>query len=147
MAGCKECGSEKFIKNGRVRGQQRYRCKECGLNFIEGDKRQKRETVVKKALCVLLYSLSKASFNMLGKLLGHSPSIIYRWVKEAMDQTEEPKISGEIKEISFDEIWHFLGPKKTNFGSSKRLIVAQGKLLHGLQVLVILKPSKDYTTK
>ncbi|WP_156918981.1 hypothetical protein [Holospora obtusa] len=38
----------------------------------------KRETAVKKALCVNLYSLAKAFFNMMGKILGHSPFIIYR---------------------------------------------------------------------
>jgi hypothetical protein len=82
--------------------------KGCGLNFIEGDRRLKPETDVKKALCVLLYSLGKASFSMLGKILGHSPSIIYRWVTEAMDATPEPNISWDIQEIEFDEMWHFL---------------------------------------
>ena len=32
---CKGCGSEAHIKNGFMRGKQRYRCKACGLNFTD----------------------------------------------------------------------------------------------------------------
>jgi transposase-like protein len=71
-------------------------CKACGLNFVEGDRRQKPETAIKKALCVLLYSLGKASFKGLAKILSHSPSIIYRWIKEAVEQTPEPQIASDI---------------------------------------------------
>ena len=70
---------------------------------------------------------------MLGKILGHSPSIIYRWIKKAMETTPEPQISSNIQEIEFDEMWHFLKKKTKNFGSSKRWIVLQGELLPGLQ--------------
>jgi len=35
---CKRCGSDHYIMNGRVRSQQRYKCKSCGCNFIFGDK-------------------------------------------------------------------------------------------------------------
>jgi len=108
---CKNCKSETNVKNGIVRGEQRYRCKGCGLNFIEGDKRKRQTTAVKKALSVLLYSLGKTSFSMLGRILGHSPSLIYRWIVEAMEAKPEPVIDGEIKEIEFDEMWHFIQKK------------------------------------
>lgn len=147
MVVCKKCGCEKCVKNGFVRGQQRYRCKECECNFIEGDRRAKASTNVKKALCVLLYALSKASFNMMGKLLGHSPSLIYRWIRQAMDKTEEPLIEPNIEEIAFDEMWHFLESKKRNYGSLKPWTVARGELLPGLQVIVMLQPFKDSTIK
>jgi transposase-like protein len=39
MAGRKNCESEKVAKNGIVRGKQRYKGKECGYNFAEGDGR------------------------------------------------------------------------------------------------------------
>lgn len=76
MVYCKQCESEDIVRNGKARGVQRYKCKVCGLNFVEGDRRQNPQTAIKKALCVLLYSLGKASFSMLGKILGHAPSII-----------------------------------------------------------------------
>jgi hypothetical protein len=60
---------------------------------------------------------------------------------------EEPSIDGEIKEIEFDGMLAFYRVKKQNFGSSKPLIVAAGKLLHGFSAVVIAQRSDDYTTK
>lgn len=68
MAVCKNCGSSHSIKNGFVRKKQRYLCKECGLNFVEGDGRTNDAIAAKKAMLVLLYSMGKISFNMLGKI-------------------------------------------------------------------------------
>ncbi len=70
--------------------------------------------------------MGKASFNRLGKLFGHSRSFIYRWIVEAMDRTAEPAIEGKIKEMEFDEMWHFVGSKKTKNGSSRHWIVVHG---------------------
>ncbi len=147
MPKCKNCGCEKIIKNGKVRGKQRYRCKECGYNFVEGDKRTDAKIAAKKAMCVLFYSLGKASFNMLAKIFDTWPSLVYRWIKEAGAKLPEPEISGEITQMEFDEMWHFVGNKKRNFGSSKPLIVAHGELWPGCLAVVILGPSNASTTK
>jgi transposase-like protein len=37
MPECKNCHSSHTIKRVKVRGKQRYKCKDCGLNFVEGD--------------------------------------------------------------------------------------------------------------
>lgn len=147
MLTCKKCCSTQIVKNGFVRGLQRYRCNVCTLNFVQGDGRTNSKIAAKKALVVLLYALGKASFNMLGRLLGHSPSLIYRWVREAINATEEPLISGSIREMEFDEMWHFIHSKKTKSGSLKPWIVAQGELLPGLQAIVMLQPLSDSMTK
>ena len=147
MLTCKNCHSNEIVRNGFVRGKQRYRCKSCSVNFVQGDGRTNSRIAGKKALVVLLYALGKASFNMLGRLLGHSPSLIYRWVREAMDATEEPSISGSIREMEFDEMWHFIKSKKTKNGSLKPWIVAQGELLPGLQAIVMLQPLNASTKK
>ena len=83
MATCKHCGFGESVKHGRVRGKQRYRCKHCGLHFVEGDGRVKESLVAKKAMAVVLYSLAKASFGMLGNVFGVSRALAYRWIKEA----------------------------------------------------------------
>lgn len=143
MPVCKNCGSQQLVKNGFVRQKQRYRCKECGLNFVEGDGRTSDAIAAKKAMLILLYSMGKISFNMLGKLFNMWPSQVYRWiVKEGKSLPEQP-ISGEIKEIEFDEMWHFIERKKTSFGSSRPLIAAQGKLWPGCSAIVILQLSDD----
>jgi hypothetical protein len=83
---------------------------------------------------------------MLGKRFGRNRLLIYWWIREAGLLTEEPAIDGEIKEIEFDEMWHFINSKKESFGSSKPLTAA-GKLSHGFSAVVIAQRSDDGTTK
>ena len=147
MPKCKNCGSEHVVKNGKVRGKQRFRCKECGFNFVEGDARTNEKIAAKKAMLVLLYSLGKASFNLLARLFDTWPSQIYRWVLQEGLSLPEQEVSGAIKEMEFDEMWHFIKTKKTSFGSSKPLIVAQGEPWPGCSAIVILRPSDGYMTK
>lgn len=147
MVCCKKCQSDDIVKNGFVRKKARFRCKVCGYNFVVGDARPKRDAAVKRALAVILYALGKASFGFLAKLFGVSRTTTYKWIKKEAALTEEPTLSADIKEMEFDEMWHFLGSKKTKNGSSKPWIVAQGELLPGLQGVVMLQPSSDFTTK
>jgi transposase-like protein len=147
MPRCKNCKSERVVKSGKVRGKQRYKCKDCGYNFVEGDERTNEKIVALKALCVLIYSLAKGSYNMMGKLFGRNRSLIHRWIREAGINAEEPAIEGEIAEIEFDEMWHFIQSKKRSFGSSKPLTVAAGRLSPGFSVVVIVQHSSGSTTR
>ena len=147
MPECKNCKSERSIKSGKVRGKQRYKCKECGYYFVIGDERTNEKIAAMKALCVLLYSLGKGSYGMMGKLFGRNRSLIYRWIREAGLNAEEPAIDGEITQIEFDEMWHFIQSKKRSFGSSKPLIVAAGELSPGFSVVVIAQHSGGSTTR
>ena len=145
---CKKCESELIVKNGKVRGKQRFLCKKCGYNFIEIDMRKRPQDAAKRALAVILYSMSKASFNFLGKkLFKVSPTTIMNWIKKEAETIEIPASSGDIKEMELDEMWHFIGSKKLKNGSLKPLIVAHGKLWPGLQAIVILQHSRCCTTK
>ena len=147
MCECKNCKSVRTIKSGKVRGKQRYKCKECGYNFVIGDERTNEKIAALKALCVVFYSLGKGSYNMLGKIFNRDRSLIYRWIREAGLNTEEPAVDGEISEIEFDEMWHFIQSKKLNFGSSKPLTVAVGELSPGFSAVVIVGRSADSITK
>ena len=70
---CKRCGSGEHVKNGFMRGKQRYRCKACGLNFTDTPPRGMPLRL--KLLAVLLY-VSGLSMNRTAKLLGVStPSV------------------------------------------------------------------------
>ena len=147
MITCKNCQTTNTVKNGFVRGKQRYKCYACGYNFVLGDARHPHTTEVKKALSILLYSLGKASFGFIAKLFGVSRTTAYYWIRDAASQIEEPTIAGDIQEIEFDEMWHFIQSKKERFGLSKRWIVAQGELLPGYLVVVMLQPFNGSMTK
>jgi transposase len=55
---CKKCGSSHCVKNGYIRGNQRYKCKNCGCNFKLGDSRGKIKPET-KALGMLMYGSGK----------------------------------------------------------------------------------------
>ena len=144
---CKVCGSTDSIKNGWVRGVQRYRCKGCGLNYVLGDRRTPPHRTAQRALAVILYALGKASFGFLGKLFGVSRTTAYHWIRAEAERRGEPEVPGHIQEMEFDEMWHFIGSKKTNAGSSRRWIVAHGAVSPGWSVVVMLTPSNGSMPK
>ncbi|GHT24507.1 hypothetical protein FACS189419_09480 [Planctomycetales bacterium] len=51
---------------------------DCGRYFVVGDERTNDKIIGTKALCVVLYSLAKASYGMLGKVFDRDRSLIYR---------------------------------------------------------------------
>ena len=147
MQRCKKCGSENAIKSGWVGGRQRYCCKDCGCNFREGDARTHEKVAVKKALCLLLHAMARASFRTMGKILGVDHSLVYRWIRAFGENLPEPEVSGEIREMEFDEIWHFIVSKKSSAGSSRPWIVARGEPWPGCSMIVMLEASGGSTTK
>src|SRR3712207_6790259 len=76
---CKRWGSQEQVKNGLMRGQQRYLCKGCGLNFTDTPPRGK--PLALKAAAVLLY-VSGLSMNRTAKLLGLSTPTIQAWLEQ-----------------------------------------------------------------
>ena len=147
MIPCKNCQQTNTIKNGFVRGKQRYKCHACHYIFVVGDERHKQTTELKKALSVILYSLGRSSFGFLAKLFDVSRTTTYYWMRDIAATTNEPVVASDIHEIDFDEMWHFIQPKKRSSRSSKPWIIAQGELLPGYSVVVMLQPSNDYMTR
>jgi transposase-like protein len=41
MINCKNCGSEKIVKRGLLKGKQRYLCRGCNKSFCFGDERRR----------------------------------------------------------------------------------------------------------
>src|SRR5262245_8748534 len=102
-----------------------------GYNFVLGDERHSHATEVKKALCMILYSLGKVSFGFLTKRLGVSRTTTYFWIRHAAASMDEPTIAPDIQEIEFDEMWHVMQSNKEKSGLLKPWIVVQGEPLPG----------------
>jgi transposase len=144
---CKKCSSENIVKSGVVGGRQRFRCKECGCNFRLGDNRTDEKIEAKKALCILWYAMGKGSYRMIGRILGLDHSLVYRWIRDFGSGLPEPKVPNDVKEVEFDEVWHFVGLKKTSFGFLKQLITVHEKQLPGSLADAILPRLDDSTIK
>ena len=147
MTECKNCKSENTTKNGIVRKKQRYKCKECGYNFVIGHAHHSLQKQAKKALVTMLYSLGKGSHRGLGKIFGVSNGTIGNWIAEAARGLPEERVSEEISEMEFDEMWHYIGKKNENYGSSRQLTAEQVEWLRGYWVNATGRLSSGSTTK
>src|SRR6195952_527210 len=122
---CKRCGSEEQVKNGFMRGKQRYLCKGCGLNFTDTPPRGMPLRV--KVTAVLLY-LSGLSMNRTAKLLGVSTPSVMTWIEQFAEvYAQKPEPEGRAVVVELDEMWHFLKKSGTSSGSGRLGIVLQAE--------------------
>lgn len=141
---CKDCGSNRYVKNGKVRDKQRYKCKECGNNFVVGDEREK-VSAEGKALAALLYGSGKSSYGFIANLLNVTRPAVQKWIRKIASRLPEPKPEDSIEEVQIDEMWHFIDKKNKSYGSGDPWIVVQTKPSDGLLAIVLLKPLKNST--
>lgn len=135
---CRRCVSSAVIKNGKIRGEQRYHCKICHYNFV--DKPRRGRPTTQKALAILLYNVGM-SMNSIAKLLALSPPAVLKWIRSFADShatKPEPPDDGVIV-VELDEMWHYLKKNPTNSGSGKLIAVIQGNWLTG-NVGIVTKP-------
>ena len=115
---CPKCESESYVKNGKVGGKQRYKCKQCGCNFTQSHAHGKPRLV--KMFALMLY-LSGMSMNAISKVVGVSDVSVMKWIKKFGNEFDLPEGYGEVVEVEIDEMWHYLSSKKTNTGSGELL--------------------------
>ena len=135
---CKRCGGEEHVKNGRMRGKQRYLCKGCGLNVTDTPARGK--PLALKAAAVLLY-VSGLSMNRIAKLLGVSTPTIQAWLEQfAAAYAQKPEPEGRAVVIELDEMWHYLKKSHSRSGSGRLGIVLQASWWTGNAAVVTRPP-------
>ena len=106
----RRCAGATSVKNGTVRGPQRYRCEACGCNFTATPERGKPAAM--RALAVLPCGLGNASQGMIAKLLGVSHVAAYRRVRAAGEAAPAPSAEASGGIVQIDEMWHFVNGKK-----------------------------------
>ena len=141
---CKRCGSEEYIKNGLMRGKQRYRCRACGLNFTATPPRGMPLQL--KVITVLLY-VSGLSMNRTAKLLGVSTPSVMTWIEQfAKDHAPKPEPQSRALVIELDEMWHYLKKSPKSSGSGKLGIVLQAAWLTGSAAVAIAPRARGCST-
>ncbi len=136
---CKRCGSEEQVKNGLMRGKQRYLCKGCGLNFTDTPARGRPLAI--KAAAVLLY-VSGLSMNRTAKLLGVSTPTVQAWLEQfAAAYAQKPEPEGRAVVIELDEMWHYVKKSQSRSGSGKLGIVLQASWWTGNAAVVTKQPA------
>ena len=119
---CTKCSSESVYKSGFVKGQQRYRCKKCGRQFVPTRHHGKNET--EKLIAILLY-INGLSLRTIARLLHVTATAVLKWVRQyAILNYEKPQPlqPNSSVVIELDEVWHYLKLKKISFGFGKCIV-------------------------
>ena len=84
---CPRCASSNKIKNGKVNGKQRYKCKECGYNYtVAKFSRGYPKEIKLKALHLYLEGLG---FRSIERVLGISHVSVINWIKQFGKEVKE----------------------------------------------------------
>jgi transposase len=141
---CKKCSGNHCVKSGYIRGNQRYKCKDCGFNFKLGDSRGKIKPEA-KALGMLMYGSGKASYGMIARLFNVTRSTVLYWVRTMGSKLPEPVVNAEIESVSIDEMWHFLNKKNERYGYGGQWTAVTTEPSAGLLAIVMLKRLENCT--
>src|SRR3954452_16017800 len=138
---CERCGAGEHVKNGFVKGLQRYRRKACGLNFTGTPPRGMPPRVKVKAV---LLDLSGPSMNRTAKLPGVSTPSVMTWIERfAKAYAQKPEPEGHAVVVELDEMWHFLKKSGTSSGCGRLGIVLPDGSSTGSWAVVTRPPSND----
>ncbi len=126
MKNCKFCNSENLVKHAKIKGNQRFLCKNCHKHQINQDNRKKYdEKVIQTAF--LLFSEGnnyRRTARILNKIFNIKISyqLIVHWVKNKVaklpQETLQNKVSRDIEIVEMDELYTCFknGKKRPEFG-------------------------------
>ena len=132
MQKCYKCGSKQIVKNGKVFGWQRYKCKECGYQFTKNAPAGKPLHI--KLLAHTMYS---AGFSMrqIANIIGITAQSISRWIKRwHSTYTEEMSSTENFMKVSSDELLQIM-----NISPDDQYIVLRDVLSSGAEVYITVK--------
>ena len=111
---CPRCHGFEYSKDGIVRGQQRYQCKQCRYRYTVVAKSDVRPPETKQ-LALNMY-LEGLGFRAIGRLLKVSHTAVFYWIKKAGKTTELSVETKPVEVVEVDEMYTYIGQKKVTDG-------------------------------
>ncbi|MEO7839783.1 MAG: helix-turn-helix domain-containing protein [Anaerolineales bacterium] len=110
---CRNCEQEQQqYKNGKTKaGSQRYRCYGCGCSYTPEKKAQGYGKAFRQR-AIKMY-IDGAGLRRTGRKLGVHHQTVANWVQEQAEQLPTAPVPHEVKTAEFDEIFTYIGDKKT----------------------------------
>ena len=149
---CKGCGADDHVKNGIVRGHQRYLCKSCGMNFTNTPARGKPAAM--KDMPLALHTVGGMSFCGIARIPGVGDVAVPNRVRARANQLPDipaPPPSGDAaggdKSVLLDEMWHFVKTRLQSSGCGELSIRLEKELLAGFLASATTRPGGSSSTK
>ncbi len=107
---CPRCSALNITKNGiTANRKQRYRCKECGRQFITHYTYQACDP--KRRNLIIPMTLNASGIRDIARVLTISPNTVLRVIKMHAATITEPSPRGHVKDLELDEFWSFVQQK------------------------------------
>ena len=149
LTNCPKCSHNHIVKDGLIKGKQRYQCKSCIYRFTVKEKSSKIASVSTKKIALQMY-LEGLGFRSIGRILNFSHVAVYQWIKsygENLTELVQSKPNTNVKVMEIDEMHSYVGFKKTTVGYGL-LLIDMKKSLSILSLDVEeLKQEKSYGKK
>jgi transposase len=142
---CPKCKSNEKVKNGKIKGLQRYKCKKCNYNFTVTLKSTAKSNRVKR-LALTLY-LEGLGFHSIARVLKVSHVSVIKWIKKFGSQFDEIKNDNLVEIVEMDEMHTYVRQKKTINGYGLLLIEKEGNTLISLLEQEGQKQGRSYGKK
>jgi len=84
---CPKCGSIEYIRNGIIKGRQRYKCKKC-LRVYTVEEKSTAASLTEKRIALILY-LEGTRITTIAHFLKVSPTSVSKWIKKYGDVLSE----------------------------------------------------------
>jgi transposase-like protein len=112
---CPRCESaHKQYRNGKTKvGSQRYRCYVCQYSYTPQKKRHGYSAEIRRK--AIQHYVDGANLRRIGRQLGLHHQTVANWVKEYAEKLPEAPIPQQVKAAEMDELFTFIGEKKTGF--------------------------------
>ena len=99
---CPKCHRTEYVKNGIVRGKQRYLCKKCKYNFTRDTCWKYSDEIREKA--IKLY-LEGNGFRRIERLIHVSHMSVINWVRQLDSQIQKiPQKNEKVDILELDEM-------------------------------------------
>ena len=112
---CPKCEQTKQQhKIGKTKaGSQRYRCYFCGRSYTPEKKEHGYDAKFRQK--AIRFYIDGMGLRRAGRHLGVHHQSIANWAKEHAEKLPKAPVPEEVKTAEFDEIFTFIGDKKTEF--------------------------------
>jgi transposase-like protein len=116
---CPKCEQkERQYRNGKTKaGSQRYRCNHCGSSYTPEKKAQGYSKAFRQKAPKIY--IDGAGLRRTGRQLGVHHQSVANWAKDQAEQLPETPVPAAVKTAEFDEIFTYIGDKKTASISSR----------------------------
>ena len=116
MQQCPICTLKNVVKNGIVRGKQRFKCKECKYNFTKTIPRGYPPII--KDLAINLTMIG-CGYRNVSRVLNVSNVSVLQWARKASEYVANKvqpttKHSKLVQEMKYDEMWNMINKKRSD---------------------------------